>query len=80
MPISFSDADFVSITNAAKKAGGDGVPFPGPKPHFATPFPSPQDWRDQWIYFLMLDRFNGPQPPQPPQQPFDGTLQRLPGR
>jgi glycosidase len=23
-----------------------------------TPFPSPQDWRDVWIYFLMLDRFN----------------------
>jgi glycosidase len=21
-------------------------------------FPSPADWRDQWIYFLMVDRFN----------------------
>ena len=20
--------------------------------------PSPEDWRDQWIYFLMVDRFN----------------------
>jgi glycosidase len=24
------------------------------------PFPSPGDWRDCWIYFLMIDRFNNP--------------------
>jgi len=24
------------------------------------PFPSPVDWRDHWIYFLMVDRFNNP--------------------
>ena len=31
----------------------------------AYPFPSPADWRDVWIYFLMTDRFNNPlQPPQ----------------
>jgi glycosidase len=30
-----------------------------------APFPSPTDWRDCWIYFLMLDRFNNPDaPPQ----------------
>jgi glycosidase len=36
-----------------------------------TPFPSPADWRDQWIYFLMVDRFNNPQAP-PRFAPFDG--------
>jgi 1,4-alpha-glucan branching enzyme len=25
-----------------------------------VPFPSPADWRDHWIYFLMVDRFNNP--------------------
>jgi glycosidase len=25
-----------------------------------TPFPSPHDWRDKWIYMLMIDRFNNP--------------------
>lgn len=25
------------------------------------PFPSPEDWRDHWIYFLMIDRFNNPE-------------------
>ncbi len=39
-------------------------------------FPSPQDWRDQWIYFLMVDRFNNPAAPPDsfsakPPAPFD---------
>lgn len=38
-----------------------------------TPFPSPQDWRDQWIYFLLLDRFNNPQAP-PEHAPWDGEV------
>lgn len=36
-----------------------------------TPFPSPPDWRDQWIYFLLVDRFNNPTAP-PRFSPFDG--------
>jgi len=36
-----------------------------------TPFPSPEDWRDQWIYFLLVDRFNNPQA-APRFAPFDG--------
>lgn len=27
------------------------------------PFPSPGDWRDCWIYFLMIDRFSNPTAP-----------------
>lgn len=27
---------------------------------FVTPFASPEDWRDRWIYFLLVDRFNNP--------------------
>jgi glycosidase len=44
--------------------GGNPVDVP-------TPFPSPEDWRDQWIYFLLVDRFNNPQSP-PRFPPFDG--------
>jgi glycosidase len=38
------------------------------------PFPSPGDWRDCWIYFLLIDRFNNPSaPPKGPvwNQRFD---------
>jgi glycosidase len=36
-----------------------------------TPFPSPQDWRDVWIYFLMLDRFNRADGKPPASMPYD---------
>ena len=38
---------------------------------FRTPFPSPQDWRDGWIYFLMLDRFNRSDGKPPISMPYD---------
>jgi glycosidase len=30
---------------------------------FRRPYPSPADWRDCWIYFVMIDRFNNPDLP-----------------
>ena len=38
--------------------------------------PSPEDWRDLWIYFLITDRFNNPA--APPREPWNhpvGTFQ-----
>src|SRR4029077_7367055 len=36
-----------------------------------TPFSSPEDWRDVWIYFLMLDRFNRADGKSPASMPYD---------
>jgi glycosidase len=50
-------------------------------------FPSPEDWRDHWIYFLLVDRFNNSNhPPDPPDYPcneyqggtFRGIVRQLP--
>jgi glycosidase len=42
------------------------------------PFPSPEDWRDEVIYFLMVDRFNNPAAP-PRQLPFDVPVNAFQG-
>ena len=52
----------------------------------APPFPSPLDWRDHWIYFLLVDRFNNPAAPPRCSDPcnryqggnFAGIRERLP--
>jgi glycosidase len=59
MPDSLFSPEFLTVLNQVKDTGG------APKA-----FPSPIDWRDQWIYFLMVDRFNNSTAP-PRHQPFD---------
>jgi glycosidase len=47
------------------------VTIPGlPKPvSIKKPYPSPLDWRDHWIYFLVIDRFNNTT--SPPNSQWD---------
>jgi hypothetical protein len=59
-PESLRGADFQAVYDKAAATAGT----PG------GPFPSPADWRDQWIYFLMVDRFNNPHA-RPNHSPFD---------
>lgn len=44
----------------------------------AKVFPSPADWRDHWIYFLLLDRFNNPDAP-PRSLPWDSAQNTFQG-
>ena len=45
----------------------------------STPFPSPQDWRDVWIYFLLLDRFNRADGAAPVRMPYDAPFGEFQG-
>ena len=44
----------------------------------ATVHPSPADWRDVWIYFLLVDRFHNPAGP-PNHPPYDAMETRYQG-
>ena len=67
MPRSIAElgADFDDARRARTRRTATGRDVP-------TPFPSPEDWRDVWIYFLLVDRFHNPAGP-PHHQPWDGA-------
>ena len=59
------DSMTTAIFESEVQAVFDRVQAPG-----SAVFPSPENWRDACIYFLMVDRFNNPQV-APKNTPFD---------
>jgi glycosidase len=64
---------FAQARDAASKSTTRNVTVNGTVVPVRYPFPSPTDWRDCWMYFLMVDRFaNHQAPPNGPwNQKFD---------
>jgi glycosidase len=60
MHTSIWNPDVQTILDQARVPGSKSVQVGGSTVEIPTPFPSPEDWRDTWIYFLMVDRFNNP--------------------
>lgn len=60
MPSDILDPEFVQCLEDAHIPGVRSVMVGGRLVEIPSPFPSPTDWRDCWIYFLLLDRFNNP--------------------
>jgi len=61
-----NDSVVTAAINNARQAESNG-----------TAFPSPVDWRDVWIYFIFLDRFNNPQ--QAPKYPWNQVCNKRQG-
>jgi glycosidase len=65
----------ISAARLAAQQSADGA-----QPARRPPFASPADWRDHWIYFLMIDRFNNPtKPPASGQQGWNRRYGRHQG-
>jgi glycosidase len=60
---------FAQAREAAAKGTTRAVSVNGTVVPVRYPFPSPTDWRDCWMYFLMLDRFANDQ--APPNWPWN---------
>ena len=73
MPTSVADSTVLAaITNAqaaAREQRTQTVTVDGQSRTIRRPFPSPADWRDCCVYFLMIDRFNNPA--KPPGKPWN---------
>ncbi len=57
------DQEVAQALAQARAAGTRNVTVNGNAVSVPYPYPSPADWRDCWIYFLMLDRFANDQTP-----------------
>src|SRR6266542_5050880 len=71
MPTSIMSPDIQAVFDQARSLQTRRVVLGSNTVDIPTPFPSPQEWRDLWIYFLLVDRFNNPQA-RPRFAPFDG--------
>ncbi len=71
MRSSIMSPDVLEVFEAARSPQTRRVAVGRKTVRIPTPFPSPEDWRDHWVYFLMVDRFNNPQA-APRFLPYDG--------
>lgn len=78
MPTSVRDPSILATIATAATPTTVSVPVDGSSVSIVKPNPSPADWRDCPIYFLMIDRFNNPAGP-PANLPFDAKFGRFQG-
>ena len=58
MPESAFGPEVEAVFDAVNSVTTRTVSVDGAPKKIVVPTPSPADWRDNWIYFLMVDRFN----------------------
>jgi len=63
MPTSIWSREVLGALEQARTPGHKRVRIGDRLADVPTPFPSPADWRDHWIYSLLVDRFNNPHAP-----------------
>ena len=74
---SFDDAQVLDAIRLAATPASKSVNVNGTDVTIEKPFASPADWRDHWIYFLMVDRFNNRN--APPTAPWNSPFGKFQG-
>ncbi len=77
MPKSVWSTETQSVITQARWPRTLTVNAGGTEVEIDTPFPSPEDWRDQWIYQILVDRFNNDQ--APPRSQWDRPVNAFQG-
>jgi glycosidase len=74
MPNSVYGAEVENVFASVRRSVRRTVRVDDQNIEISCPFPSPADWRDRWIYFLLVDRFNNHDAPPAAcwDQPFGG--------
>ena len=78
MPTSIVGADVQAELDKARTPGFKFVQVGNQVIEIPSPFPSPEDWRDTIMYFLLVDRFNNPLAP-PDNLPWDSVYSDFQG-
>jgi len=78
MPTSIMGADVQAELDKARVPGFKSVQVGNHVVEIPSPFPSPEDWRDTIMYFLLVDRFNNPMAP-PNNLPWDSEFSDFQG-
>jgi len=78
MPTSIMGADVQAELDRASVPGFKSVQVGNNVVEIPSPFPSPEDWRDTIMYFLLVDRFNNPLVP-PNNLPWDSEFSDFQG-
>jgi glycosidase len=78
MQTSIWGTDVQAVLDKARVPGFKSVQVGNQVVEIPAPFPSPEDWRDTLIYFLLVDRFNNPQAP-PRHLPWDSEYSDFQG-
>jgi glycosidase len=63
VPTSVFDPQIQTLFDSLNTPQQRSVTVDGTPTKIFVPFASPTDWRDAWIYFLLVDRFNNPSAP-----------------
>src|SRR5512136_2775443 len=77
MPASIWSTDTQAVIDQARAQRRQTIMLGDTTVEVPTVFPSPQDWRDHWIYQILVDRFNNPN--ATPRAAWDGAVSTFQG-